>query len=752
MEGGVSDPAAPKKVDELSNAEADTKGTEDEIDLSELKDIGLFATKKPKNALAGAGGLIRNVVAGTAAGAAAAVAAPIMGAREDGVRGFFKGLATGVGAAVALPVAGVATGLYQLGSGVMNTPEAIQSSQTGKTWDADSRQWTTYSLAEEAAAVLSVTEEEVRARAEAKYGKEKPKGPKKVADMTYYDALGVESDASSGAIKKAYYKMAKKLHPDKNVGDPEANKKFQIIGEAYQVLSNDDLRNKYDASGKDSMQDVNLMDTTQLYAMIFGSEDFEPLIGELQLASIMQGLENSQDPGAAIGSLAGMGSELQQEINDWKEKRRVVQCAVNLNELLEPLVSGGLTEEQWVKTMENKTEALAQTAFGETLLHAIGYIYERKGEQYLGYQDGMGGMTGHLNSWRQKTHTIGTQYRAVRSAYRMYRAHTTMEKELAVESEEAKKAEADAKIEEQRKQHAQEQQSAYDEEHKQQPGKGGGPVNPGKDKMTMPGTNSEQRTAADKNAERQPDNKTTFSGDSKPQDKSEPLSSSSSSSTTAPGKTDSSGSKVYEDQAANGKDAAGHRAAEKAANTTEGNKSTKPDENEDMAKRKEAVQAASMATFMEGMWHLSLVDVESTLALVCKKVLIDASVDRQVRKKRAHALKRLGQVFRARMSGDAPADFKQAVAEAVNQAKGMSDPAPGPHGEWAETGDEEDQEAAQPKTSSSGYRIYSEAEVDAMGVRQLKEALCMRGVNHADCVEKSELKQRLIETNAQPGA
>jgi molecular chaperone DnaJ len=64
----------------------------------------------------------------------------------------------------------------------------------------------------------------------------------------YYDVLGVSKDASKGEIKKAYRKLAKKYHPDVS-DEPGAEEKFKEVSEAYKVLSDDDLKARYDQYG-----------------------------------------------------------------------------------------------------------------------------------------------------------------------------------------------------------------------------------------------------------------------------------------------------------------------------------------------------------------------------------------------------------------------------------------------------------------------------------------------------------------------
>ncbi len=68
--------------------------------------------------------------------------------------------------------------------------------------------------------------------------------------MDYYQILGVSKDADQSTIKKAYRKLAMKYHPDQNPGDKEAEEKFKEAAEAYDVLSDDDKRNRYDRFGK----------------------------------------------------------------------------------------------------------------------------------------------------------------------------------------------------------------------------------------------------------------------------------------------------------------------------------------------------------------------------------------------------------------------------------------------------------------------------------------------------------------------
>src|SRR6188474_3717417 len=72
-----------------------------------------------------------------------------------------------------------------------------------------------------------------------------------------YEVLEVDRQASASDLKKAYYRLAKKYHPDHNPNDKDAEDKFKEASNAYAILSDDDQRQRYDRFGLDGLRGAN---------------------------------------------------------------------------------------------------------------------------------------------------------------------------------------------------------------------------------------------------------------------------------------------------------------------------------------------------------------------------------------------------------------------------------------------------------------------------------------------------------------
>src|SRR3954466_13665293 len=97
---------------------------------------------------------------------------------------------------------------------------------------------------------------------------------------TLYDTLGVKKGASAEEIKKAYRKLARQFHPDKNPGDASAEERFKEVQNAYDVLGDEEKRKTYDrfgaangrpgAGGGVNFGDFDLGDLGDIFGGLFG--------------------------------------------------------------------------------------------------------------------------------------------------------------------------------------------------------------------------------------------------------------------------------------------------------------------------------------------------------------------------------------------------------------------------------------------------------------------------------------------------
>jgi hypothetical protein len=288
---------------------------------------------------------------------------------------------------------GVLMCLLELMTGTIKTPSWIYNKVLlRKTWDDDSGEWI-YDDLEKEKEKFSISEEEFLQKATESQNNRKylfsinshPLGPsssavtesaprpkKNVADRHLYDILGVEPEATQPEIKKAYYSRAREHHPDRT-RDPASHAKFQQIGQAYHVLGDPQLRDVYDNNGKAAVENVNSVEPGVIYTIIFGSEQFESLIGELKLSHI---LKQSMTPG-------GANKNNSQLMARFRQRKRELNCILALLKKMEPFINEDVEVFKEKAIAERKD--LTETPMGCLLLQLVGSVYLEKSRVYSNF-------------------------------------------------------------------------------------------------------------------------------------------------------------------------------------------------------------------------------------------------------------------------------------------------------------------------------------------------------------------------------
>jgi curved DNA-binding protein CbpA len=374
----------------------------------------LFSLRKPRDARAGFASGAKSLAKGFIAGTVGLVAAPVIGASQEGFLGFAKGAAAGIAGAVVLPVAGIAVGLTQAARGVAAAGPAARGRAAGQVWDARAGAWV---APPGTALVLDPAADEALAPLRA---------ARAAADGDLYALLGVPRSADAAAIKRAYYLAARRLHPDKNPRDPAAGARFQALARAYQVLGSPELRARYDAHGAEGL-DVNYVDGAEFFAALFGSDRFEHLVGELALAAAA-GRAGREGGG---GSAGAAGAAAAAEAARGAQREREARLEANLAALLERHVAGDAAG--FAADMTREAADLARASYGDVMLRAIGRCYEAQAAA------ARGGVDGGLAALRARGRTVRAQFRAAGLALKVYQAQTAIGR---LEAEAALKARA----------------------------------------------------------------------------------------------------------------------------------------------------------------------------------------------------------------------------------------------------------------------------------------------------------------------
>jgi molecular chaperone DnaJ len=114
----------------------------------------------------------------------------------------------------------------------------------------------------------------------------------------YYEVLGVGRDADEAAVKKAFRRLARELHPDVNAHDPDAEAKFKEAAEAYSVLCDPDKRSRYDRFGHQGLGGAGGAGFRGFDAEVFA--DFSDILGDLFGFGRQRGRRSGPTPGADL--------------------------------------------------------------------------------------------------------------------------------------------------------------------------------------------------------------------------------------------------------------------------------------------------------------------------------------------------------------------------------------------------------------------------------------------------------------------
>ncbi|KAG6860464.1 hypothetical protein C0995_010818 [Termitomyces sp. Mi166 len=259
----------------------------------------------------------------------------------------------------------------------------------------------------------------------------------------YYDILGVPIDATTDDIKKAYRRLAIKHHPDKNPDDPHAEERFKQIAIAYQTLSDEALRKKYNEFGsKESAPEGGFVDPEEVFGAIFGGERFTSIIGNISLAKDMKAaLQEADDAEGEEGDVKRVRDAKGREIlteeekaqKEEKERKKAAEKAEVRKERVQKLVEnlerklGIFTESaagpndpdvtaSWRTICELEAEELKRESYGLELLHAVGFVYSAKAKHYLATNQTFLGVGGWLHNVQGKYHVFSETVSTLRSA------------------------------------------------------------------------------------------------------------------------------------------------------------------------------------------------------------------------------------------------------------------------------------------------------------------------------------------------
>lgn len=207
---------------------------------------------RPQNVGEGTLRFVRSTIGGVALGAATAVMGPVRGYTEAGTKGIVGGTLGGLAAGFVTTALGVGSGIASFTQGasrsaqkasppdndprflVEEDPECSDDPARLEDNAATSRSYTARAIKQAYLEERQRLYGDILAQHSAESAATSMDGLAPPVDTDLYTILGADVNATPAEIRKSYYRMAQKYHPDKHQDDPEATEKFQKIGNAYQ--------------------------------------------------------------------------------------------------------------------------------------------------------------------------------------------------------------------------------------------------------------------------------------------------------------------------------------------------------------------------------------------------------------------------------------------------------------------------------------------------------------------------------------
>jgi curved DNA-binding protein CbpA len=371
---------------------------------------------------------------------------PTEGYMKDGMFGLVKGTVAGAFHFGVMTASGVAAGVYQVIRGMERTFEAVQSTKEGKVWSSLTKEWFFYSLDEEAEQLQKTKQQQQQ---QTKPSRRRLR--KQVKDQSFYDLLQVPVDASSAEIKKAYYRQALEVHPDKS-SESEAANVFRTLNTVYKTLASAETRELYDTHGvcfPEHLQDVDMgahVDPYTFFSLLFGTGVVGPYVGDLAVASIVDNtliLTEKAEPHTSLG---------ESKFKAPQQTRRQVEIASHLRERIEAYTMGLQTLEEFQLSCRTEAESLALAIEGKLqsdfmlkaissglLLATTSYLVPAWRKPLLGWVYGAVDMT---QNW-QVVHDLE---KAIRQAVQDIEAETSQDTDQDTDSDDCDKKKHSADV------------------------------------------------------------------------------------------------------------------------------------------------------------------------------------------------------------------------------------------------------------------------------------------------------------------